>query len=337
MKCANCGHDISDHSTAVFLEGMRAPCYAVSVVCPDGMHTGEACNTPPMQCLCSNFKMPREEPKPKLCVCGHPATSHAPQPENRYADFGAPGVVIRFKGLCNEAHPNGPYPCWGFTAPEDAKVHSAIGGYEPSDSQESTDGDYATDLLRGSHCRCGGPHAPNLEHYLRSKIRALEAELALAKKEIETDDKLLEGRNELLNHEALLCSAHGPCVPGAIVRVNKLLKKIEELEKWKKEAMETMPDWQAIGKELGLEIGDTVHDKVLMALKKLRQNADHGDECTRAELRAALTLEQERHAGARALLASLADKVEKAMYVSEANHEIWPEKLQRMRKVFERA
>ena len=42
-------------------------------------------------------------------------------------------------------------------------------------------------------------------------------------------------------------------------------------------------------------------------------------------------------AGARALLASLADKVEKAMYLSEANHEIWPEKLQRMRKVFERA
>lgn len=42
--------------------------------------------------------------------------------------------------------------------------------------------------------------------------------------------------------------------------------ELKELRAWKESAMRVMPDFQAIGKELGLKLGDTVHDKILPAI-----------------------------------------------------------------------
>jgi hypothetical protein len=46
---------------------------------------------------------------------------------------------------------------------------------------------------------------------------------------------------------------------------------VEPLWGWKKSAIEVMPDMQAIGKELGLTVGQSVHDKILPGILKLKQ------------------------------------------------------------------
>ncbi len=113
MNCAKCGHSILDHSSAAGISGMRAPCYNVWQTPNAGI---------PMWCPCSDFVMPGRPLPAKLCVCGHPATSHSPV--YRYDGSGILGP-FRLVGVCKEAHPNGPYPCWGFTAPEDVKQKTA--------------------------------------------------------------------------------------------------------------------------------------------------------------------------------------------------------------------
>lgn len=50
-------------------------------------------------------------------------------------------------------------------------------------------------------------------------------------------------------------------------------QELEELRAWKKQATEVMPDFQAIGKELGIPLGQTVHDKILTGIKKLKEKA----------------------------------------------------------------
>lgn len=44
----------------------------------------------------------------------------------------------------------------------------------------------------------------------------------------------------------------------------------KRLEDWKESAMKVWPDMQAIGKELGVSLGDTVHDKILPEIKRLK-------------------------------------------------------------------
>lgn len=247
--CAKCGHDILDHRK-IDVVG-PAPCDHVFDRIPEW----------PVLCNCPNF----EEPKPKLCVCGHPATSHAPTATDRYADFGAPGVVIRFNGLCREAHPNGPCPCWGFTAPEDAKQKTAtetvadqpeqrewIGGVYPYEKSEWRDECLAMKAKLEACEKARDLNADRaIEHCNRADERAdrfkFERDGA-----VERAHMLLEAKNRSLDREIALAA------------------KVKELEAWKKEAISVMPDLQAIGKELGLEIGDTVHDKILPALKKRR-------------------------------------------------------------------
>src|SRR5690348_11764926 len=45
------------------------------------------------------------------------------------------------------------------------------------------------------------------------------------------------------------------------------LKELEELREWKRQAIEVMPDFQAIGKEIDVKLGEPVHDKIVDCLK----------------------------------------------------------------------
>jgi hypothetical protein len=46
---------------------------------------------------------------------------------------------------------------------------------------------------------------------------------------------------------------------------------IQQLRQWKEEAIAVMAPYQEIGKELGLTLGESVHDRILPALQQLRQ------------------------------------------------------------------
>lgn len=50
-------------------------------------------------------------------------------------------------------------------------------------------------------------------------------------------------------------------------------EEIEELRRWKAEALKVMPDFQAIGNALGIPIGETIHDKILPGIEKLKERA----------------------------------------------------------------
>lgn len=56
----------------------------------------------------------------------------------------------------------------------------------------------------------------------------------------------------------------------------ELKRQIEELRRWKADAMQVMPDYQEIGKILGLKLGETVHDKIIPALRAARQKPQAG-------------------------------------------------------------
>ncbi len=47
-------------------------------------------------------------------------------------------------------------------------------------------------------------------------------------------------------------------------------EKVRDLEAWKKSALSVSPPLQEIGRELGLTIGESVHDKILPAIKLLK-------------------------------------------------------------------
>jgi hypothetical protein len=51
-------------------------------------------------------------------------------------------------------------------------------------------------------------------------------------------------------------------------------EKVRELERWKESAIAVMPDYQAVGRELGLRLGESVHDKILPAIQQLREQRD---------------------------------------------------------------
>lgn len=49
-----------------------------------------------------------------------------------------------------------------------------------------------------------------------------------------------------------------------------LERENKELRGWKESAISVMPDYQAIGAELGVRLGDSVHDKILPGIKALK-------------------------------------------------------------------
>jgi len=56
-----------------------------------------------------------------------------------------------------------------------------------------------------------------------------------------------------------------------MTETEKVLRdKISELEQWKKVAIREMADYQEIGAELGLKVGESITDKILPALRERR-------------------------------------------------------------------
>jgi hypothetical protein len=47
--------------------------------------------------------------------------------------------------------------------------------------------------------------------------------------------------------------------------------RIKELEQWKREAISVMPDYQAIGKALNIPLGQSVHDKILPGIERMKE------------------------------------------------------------------
>jgi len=46
--------------------------------------------------------------------------------------------------------------------------------------------------------------------------------------------------------------------------------ELEQLRLWKESAMKVMPDMQAIGKELKIKLGESIHDKILPEIIRLK-------------------------------------------------------------------
>jgi len=252
LNCEKCGHDEKVHEEYRLGLGNRRRCRISSAFY--GV-AGPISN----ECLCDDY-LGEPKPKPKLCVCGHPATSH--EAEHRYyvtrIEGAAPflpskleltGHCARLSGPCRDKHCE---KCERFTAPEDAKPDffrtAKQLGYWPEDVKQKT----ATEVIADQPAKIEAPIYSVLLQSARAERDDARDQLAAEKAE---------------HHETLeALQLHR----GTLDRRNAL---IAELESWKKEAMSVMPDYQAIGEELGLVIGDTVHDKILMALKARRINA----------------------------------------------------------------
>lgn len=50
----------------------------------------------------------------------------------------------------------------------------------------------------------------------------------------------------------------------------QLQRQVDELRKWKESALAVMPDMQAIGKALKIPLGQSIHDKILPAIRQLQ-------------------------------------------------------------------
>lgn len=59
------------------------------------------------------------------------------------------------------------------------------------------------------------------------------------------------------------------------VIIDQQRKQIEELERWKKSALAVMPDFQEIGKLLDIPIGESVHDKIIPAIKSMQEEIEN--------------------------------------------------------------
>lgn len=95
--------------------------------------------------------------------------------------------------------------------------------------------------------------------------------------------KLLTGSRWQQGQEYPSAHGHAPlsnvqkapesAVVGSMPAPTMDMNEIEELRRWKAEALKVMPDFQAIGKALGVPIGETIHDKILPGIEKLKERA----------------------------------------------------------------
>ncbi len=77
-------------------------------------------------------------------------------------------------------------------------------------------------------------------------------------------------------------------------RMDWLMEKVAGLEQWKREAIAVMPDFQEIGKLLGVRIGESVHDKIVPGIRGIIAERDRLR--TACERIAGLTVVVESHA-----------------------------------------
>ncbi len=54
--------------------------------------------------------------------------------------------------------------------------------------------------------------------------------------------------------------------------------ELEQLRQWKKEAIAVMPDFQKIGKLLGLKLGESVNDKIIPFIEKCLESKEEAGE-----------------------------------------------------------
>ena len=93
----------------------------------------------------------------------------------------------------------------------------------------------------------------NIPEDVRRKIKA-EAERRGKKNEYKEDHQYWRG----------WVNGH---IAGGEFGYNLAQQEIEQLSQWKKEAMEVFPDMQAIAKVLKIKLGESIHDKILPAIK----------------------------------------------------------------------
>lgn len=105
---------------------------------------------------------------------------------------------------------------------------------------------------------------------VQAEVGAHDVCFAIAALEPSTDwlgdyvDGFLAAKNEALKLvEAALRSAAGTGGASATE------KELRELRAWKQSAIAVMPDYQRIGKLLGVPLGESVHDKIVPALEAL--------------------------------------------------------------------
>ncbi len=51
---------------------------------------------------------------------------------------------------------------------------------------------------------------------------------------------------------------------------DRLYDENQDLKRWKAQAIETMPPYQEIAEALGLKVGDSIHDKILPGIQRLK-------------------------------------------------------------------
>ena len=78
-----------------------------------------------------------------------------------------------------------------------------------------------------------------------------------------------DGSNKFYDDKAIEHFEHG-----AEATFNLLSKKIENLQRWKTEATAVMPDFQEIGKIVGIKLGESVHDKIIPEIAKLKEEVN---------------------------------------------------------------
>lgn len=66
----------------------------------------------------------------------------------------------------------------------------------------------------------------------------------------------------------------------ALERERQLGKTVAELKRWKKEAIEVWPDMQKIGELLELPCGETISDKIIPGIIKLKNDLERKTNAT---------------------------------------------------------
>ncbi len=97
----------------------------------------------------------------------------------------------------------------------------------------------------------------SIEDYKQCKLRIFDLEDQVGVRDGET----LEQR------VAALMQSHG-------ATYQPLRNRISELEAWKESAMKVMPDFQAIGKALGLKLGEDVSPQILPRIQAMSELLD---------------------------------------------------------------
>jgi hypothetical protein len=115
-------------------------------------------------------------------------------------------------------------------------------------------------------------------------VQAMEKEIGILKELITDQDKILTKRLDALQQTRLDLQSQLASKPvdhygEGLIELAKEIERLrgenDQLQAWKKEAIAVMPDYQAIGKAIGVKLGESVHDKILPEINRLQAKAAH--------------------------------------------------------------